>query len=354
MKTLFISLLLFSYGFTFAQLKISLEEKELIVKQIAEFPDQSEFSIAFVEGEEVLYYGLRKEKSGIKEVENQHHIFQIGSLSKVFTTQLLLFMIEEGKIKSLDEPVSENIELAIKGNPGFSFRQLASHSSGLPADPDNLGTTIFNAKNPYKEYSKEKFESYLQESLVMENQPGEAYKYSNLGMTLLGYAISEVSGQSYEALLQEKIFGPLGMTQSSTFRDQLEGSFVEGRNKKGKITPAWDFQIVAPAGAISSNVTDLVKWVHWNFDAMKNSFSEMGETQFAHNEHMDIALGWHIRKTPSKTPFLWHNGGTGGFKSCLALNAEQEKAVIILTNVGRSALRGQVDILCFKLMTMQE
>ena len=224
----------------------------------------------------------------------------------------------------------------------------------MPRDPDNLGTTIFNAKNPYKKYSKEKFENYLQKSLAIENPPGKAYRYSNLGITLLGYALSEISGKTYESLLQENIFGPLEMEQSSTNRTQLSGNFVAGRNKKGKKTPAWDFQVVAPAGAISSTVEDLVKWTYWNFDILKNSFSEMGKTQFAHNENMDIALGWHIRKVPSKTPFLWHNGGTGGFKSCLALNAEQEKAVIILSNAGRSAIRGQVDILCFKLMTMQE
>ena len=209
-------------------------------------------------------------------------------------------------------------------------------------------------KIPTKEYSKEKFEIFLQESLVMENPPGEAYKYSNLGMTLLGYVISEVSGQSYEALLQEKIFGPLSMTQSSTNRSQLTGNFVAGRNKKGKITPAWDFQVVAPAGAISSTTHDLVKWVGWNFELLKNSFSEMGKTQFSHTESMDIALGWHIRKKPAKSPFLWHNGGTGGFKSSLAINAEQEKAVIILTNVGRSSKRGQIDTLCFSLMALRE
>lgn len=354
MKTIFLSLLLLYYGFTFAQISISPEEKELIEKQLSAFPTHTEFSIAIVEGEEVVYYGLRKEKSGIKEVNNRDHIFQIGSLSKVFTTQLLLFMIEEGKIKDLDAIVRENLDIALKGNPDFSFRQLASHSSGLPSDPDNLGTTVFNAKNPYKEYSKEKFEAYLQESLILENPAGQAYKYSNLGMTLLGYALSEVSGQNYETLLQENIFGPLGMEQSSTDRAKLQGSFVRGRNKKGKETPAWDFQVVAPAGAISSNTIDLVKWVKWNFEILKNSFAEMGETQFSHSESMDIALGWHIRKKPAKSPFLWHNGGTGGFKSSLALNSEQDKAVIVLTNVGRSPKRGAIDTLCFSLMSMRE
>ena len=148
MRSIFLSILFLSVGHTFAQIGISAEEKELIETHLSLFPNQTEFSLAIINGNELSYYGLKKEKGEFKEIDNRSHIFQIGSISKVFTSQLLLFLKKEGQIKKLDDPLHEYIKLPLKGNPSFSFRQLASHSSGLPRDPDNLGTTIFNAKNP--------------------------------------------------------------------------------------------------------------------------------------------------------------------------------------------------------------
>lgn len=329
---------------------LNKNQVDLIHKTLKKLPDRTEFAIALVHGDEVIHYGITKEDGELKEIENKDHIFQIGSVSKVFTTQLLVHMVNEGSIKSLDEAVADMLPVKMKGNPVFTFRQLASHSSGLPSDPGNLNTTIFTAKNPYKKYSEENLIKFLTEDLRMEASPGSRYNYSNLGMTLLGFSLTQISGKTYEHLLQQEIFGPLGMENSSTEKGSLKKIFVQGLNKNGNPVPYWDFQVAAPAGAILSTTEDLTKYVQGNFKALENELASMKKTQVLVDEKMDVALGWHIIKNHSPQPFLWHNGGTGGFKSSLGLRLEDKKGVILLTNVGRGPMRKEIDLLCYKLM----
>lgn len=339
------------------QLSFAQEEKEqvqLIHQCMQQFPDKTQFAVALIDGNEVRHLGFEKSKGKILPTKNAQHVFQIGSLSKVFTTHLLLKLIQAGKIESLDAKVRENTSLLLKGNPDFTFRQLASHSSGLPADPDNLGTTIFNARNPYKEYTAEKLKDYLAERLELEAAPGTAYKYSNLGMTLLGYVLSEISGQNYEELLQAYILRDLNMTSTSTDASTLDNPLTLGYNKKGKETPYWEFKVVAPAGAILSTTEDLTKYVQGSFIALEKELAAMREVQIEGSDKMEVALAWHVIKGYSQSPFLWHNGGTGGFKSSLGLNPDSQKSVIILTNVGRSSTRRAIDTLCYELMKSLE
>lgn len=330
---------------------IANPQADLIAKTLSEFPNNSEIAIAIVSAKNVHFYGQRRTNDSIKKIDNSKNVFEIGSITKVFTTHLLLTLLEEKKIKSLDESIEPYLEFKIKDNPRITFGQLANHTSGLPS---NLEGSIFNtdASNPYKNWEKEKFVDYFTKDLKLKSIPGEKYQYSNVGMALLAYTICKIESQDYESLLQEDIFKPLQMEHSTTQRDLVKDFLVQGYNRKGKPTANWDMAEIKGAGAILSNVNDLSKYLMWNFSALNNQFTLMKQSTKTVNENLEIALGWHIIKNKTPKPFLWHNGGTGGYKSSMAINLDNETGIIILTNIGATdnPKKGLIDDLCFDLM----
>ena len=106
------------------------------------------------------------------------------------------------------------------------------------------------------------------------------------------------------------------------------------------------------AGAILSSVQDLSKYLNWNFTALNSSLLPMRQKTHTINDDMEIALGWHIIKNKSAQPYLWHNGGTGGYKSSMGINLSNNSGVIILSNIGatNNPQKGPIDKLCFDLM----
>ncbi|MEZ4893765.1 MAG: serine hydrolase domain-containing protein [Saprospiraceae bacterium] len=144
-------------------------------------------------------------------------------------------------------------------------------------------------------------------------------------MGLLGYAVTKLGNASYEDMLQNQIFKPLNMTSSTSNRKDVASKLVKGRNKKGKPAPNWDMAAFEGAGAILSTVSDLTKYTLWNFKALQNELQVMKELRFKTSEENGVALGWHIKNLSASSPVYWHNGATGGYKSCMAMDLEQPK-----------------------------
>jgi CubicO group peptidase (beta-lactamase class C family) len=243
------------------------------------------------------------------------------------------------------------LDFSIKGSPLITFRQLANHTSGLPAD---LAGSIFNTDpaNPYKNWDKEKLVEYFEKDLKLASKPGEKYQYSNIGMALLAYAICNIESKDFESLLQEKILRPILMENTTTKRDWVADSLIQGYNWKGKPTANWDMAEMKGAGALLSTVHDLSKYLLWTFKATNSQLAFMKEPTRVINENVDIALGWHIIKNETREPFLWHNGGTGGYKSSMGINLNNQTGIIILTNIGATGnpKKKLIDDLCFDLM----
>jgi len=335
--------------------EIEKAQVELIANTLSEFPNHSEIAIALVHSNKSVFYGLQQKNDSIGISNNSNLVFEIGSITKVFTTQLLINLLDEDKINSLDESVLPYLDFNIKGNPTITFRQLANHTSGLPS---NLSGSIFNtdASNPYRNWNREKLMNYFSKDVKLNSEPGVVYQYSNVGMALLAYTINKITGKEYESLLQENIFQPLEMIQSTTNRDLIQEYLVQGYNRKGKPTANWEMAEMKGAGAILSSTLDLSKFALWNFFALNNQLKLMSQSSLVINDNLEIALGWHIVKNKSTNPFLWHNGGTGGYKSSMAINLNNNTAVIVLTNIGATdnPKRQLIDNLCFDLMKTLE
>ena len=224
---------------------------------------------------------------------------------------------------------------------------LANHTSGLPRIDMGMINSSTDMGDPYKAYDEKALLDYLQNRMVLDTVPGTKFSYSNLGGGLLGYILCQKEHKTYEEELQQNIFIPLGMKSSTTMLAYVKDRVVKGRNNMGDVTSNWNFtDAAAGAGAIKSTAADMVRFIQANFTPNK-VYDLPRERTFTVKEGTDIGLGWIIN---TKKNIYWHNGGTGGYRSCLAMDVKNKNGVIILSNVSSfHNLSGNIDALCFAL-----
>ena len=327
----------------------STEIAEIIFAKTKDFPNKTQLSIAVIQNGETNYYGIIKENDTIKPTKNQNKIFEIGSITKVFTSTVFASLIEDKKLKLTDE-INTFYSFSIKDNTKISFQSLANHTSGLPRLPENLD--LSNETNPYKNYGKREIEEYLKNLLKLENEPLKISSYSNLGAGLLGYTLGLSQKTSFQKLLQKKVFDKYKMTNSFTSSQNLNDRLVKGLDGNGEVVANWDFDVLFGGGGILSSTEDLVKFANAQFNPKNKELALTRKPTFDIDESMKIGLGWHILKTDKGFNWVWHNGGTGGYSSSMVIDAEKKNGVIILSNA--SNINDNIDDLCFKLMKQIE
>ena len=327
---------------------ITQKQSEIIFENAKIFPNHTQISIAIIKDGKVNYYGINNKNDTILTVNNQKSVFEIGSISKVFTSTILANFVIDEKI-NLNDNINGYLKTSFNNDTEISFINLANHTSGLPRLPSNLDLTKVNPENPYKEYKEKGLEEYLTKHLELLNK--EKYQYSNLGAGLLGYTLSKIENTTYENLLQNKIFSKFNMYNSTSDINKIKGNLVKGLNNEGNDVPNWEFSVLAGAGAIFSTVEDLSQFAISQFDNSNKELKLTRKKTFEVNENMDIGLGWHILKSQSKNFWYWHNGGTGGYSSSMVIDENTKNGIIILSNVSAfNPNKGNIDKLCFKLM----
>mgnify|MGYP001047197566 FL=1 len=331
---------------------ITKEQSEIIFESTNIFPNNTQVSIAIIKDGKVNYFGIKKARDTISTSENKKSVFEIGSISKVFTSTLLANFVIEGKIKS-NENINDYLETPLNNNTEISFVDLSNHTSGLPPLPTNLDFTKVNPENPYKEYREKELKEYLTKHLELSNKG--VNQYSNLGAGLLGYTLSKIENDSYESLLQNKIFSKYDMQNSTADISKIKGDIIRGLNSEGKEVPNWELSVLAGAGGIFSTVVDLSYFAISQFDDSNKELKLTREKTFEINDNMDIGLGWVILKSQSDNLWYWHNGGTGGYSSSMVIDDKSKNGIIILSNVSTfNPNKGNIDKLCFELMKTLE
>jgi len=169
-------------------------------------------------------------------------IFEIGSITKVFTALLLADMVERGEV-ALDDPVRKYLPSGVtvpsRGRRDITLADLATHTSGLPRDPTNLD--LRSLADPYAEYRAADLHAFLA-GYSLQRDPGTQFEYSNVGMGLLGHALAMRAGLSYEALLTRRVLGPLGMRNTSVVVDEERRSRrATGHSQALAPVPWWHF-----------------------------------------------------------------------------------------------------------------
>jgi serine-type D-Ala-D-Ala carboxypeptidase/endopeptidase len=264
-------------------------------------------------------------------------IYEIGSVTKVFTSLVLADMIEKGEVKP-DDPVAKFLPATVKV-PSRNGRQitlldLSMQVSGLPRLPTNLKPA--DAANPYADYDAASLYAFLS-GYTLTRDPGEKYEYSNLAVGLLGHALALQAGMSYEELLRRRIFDPLGMHSTGiTLPEAQKKRLAPGYNASLQPVKNWDFAALAGCGAVRSTVNDMLKFVAANLELtdtpLKAAMRRMrAATKGIGAEDMEIGMAWHVL-TKFDTRIWWHNGGTYGYRSFVGFNPAKNEGAVVLCN----------------------
>ena len=148
--------------------EISKSQGNMIYRESKDFPNNTQLAIALIENGAPRFYGIERRNDTILGVKNKDHVFEIGSISKVFTATLLADFVLNNKL-ALNDPVSDYLPFKFKDTASITFKQLSNHTSGLPRLPGNFNILSVDFENPYKDYGEEQLEEYL--SLELELDP---------------------------------------------------------------------------------------------------------------------------------------------------------------------------------------
>lgn len=264
-------------------------------------------------------------------------VFEIGSITKVFTTSILAGMVADGSVR-LDDPVATFLPAAVH-MPARNGRQitlvdLATQSSGLPRLPANMAPR--DSTNPYADYTVDQMYAFLS-GYQLTRDVGQTYEYSNLGVGLLGHVLALKAGMSYEELVRRRILAPLGMRETAiTLSPALRARLAPGHDATGEVVPNWDLPTLAGAGALRSTAADLLTFLAANFDSGPMRMTHVSR-HAAGSASMTIGLGWHILARPGGASIIWHNGGTGGYRAFGGCDEARRVGVVVLTNANIGA-----------------
>jgi len=284
-------------------------------------------------------------------------IFEIGSITKVFTGAALASLVEEGVVTH-DDPVSALL-------PGWrvpdyqgrviTLKDLITHRSGLPRMPDGfekqalLDLVLMRlVKDPYRWRTPETVREFLA-GYELPRAPGSVDEYSNLGVGLLGYALAQKTGQSYEELIVRRICEPLGMRNTRiTMTPEMTAHDVQGYigplkwKRLHLIYPMnhWTMtEAYQGCGGLRSSVHDMLTFVKANLQAPEGPLGKVlarVQTPLAETSEVENCKTGYALMARSidglKGPMYWHNGGTAGYCSIMAFCREQQAGVVMLAS----------------------
>ncbi len=264
--------------------------------------------------------------------------FRLGSITKQFTSMLVMQQVAKGTIK-LEDPV-------VKYLPGYplpqgekvTVRHLLTHTSGTFNYTDRL-----NIRRDRNAYSLDSLIATFS-GLPLEFEPGSRYKYSNSGYVLLGAILQKATGMPYERLLAENIFAPLGMKNSGY--DHAEP--IIKKRAAGYDNPVAfgnaafiDMSVPFSAGALYSTVEDLYLWDRalYGETLLPKGAKELYFTPGLGH----YAFGWVVNNvpvgnSPDSTLSIWHGGGINGFNTVIMRFPREQHLIVLLNNTNNARL----------------
>jgi serine-type D-Ala-D-Ala carboxypeptidase/endopeptidase len=272
-------------------------------------------------------------------------LFEIGSLTKIFTAAALADAVTRGNV-SLDDPISKFLPLPATGIGDRTLKEFVTHTTGLPRLPSGFAwwwNLLRHPRDPYAHYSQRDLYAYLAR-LDAAKLPRGKFLYSNLGAGLLGDALAASQNSSYADLIARHVTAPLHMSRTYLDIPPLEQSFVaQPHNKYLRPTNLWTMSTFSGAGGLRSCMRDMLLLASTPpFRA--SMFQPLAP---AGGPDRNVGLGWMLRHSDSYQ-VAWHNGGTGGSRSFLGRELQTRRAVVILSNTCHS-----VDQLAARLLLGQ-
>jgi CubicO group peptidase (beta-lactamase class C family) len=273
---------------------------------------------------------------------NGDTIFEIGSVTKTFTTLLLQDASGRGEV-NLEDSISNYLPKSVRcpayGGKEITLLQLATHTSGLPEFPSNLSPGDGN--QAYSRYTAEQLYGFLS-GFTLTRKPGTKWEYSNVGMALLGHILTLKTGKDYESLVMERICRPLKMESTRiTLTDEMKSLLARGHDSSGAPLPGQKFSVMNGASGLRSTANDLLKYVSANLDLGPNHSSltplmklTQAPRSSAPPKHNITAMDWldHGNEQPPGMRLLGHGGATTGYYAFIGFDPDRRRGVVVLFN----------------------
>jgi CubicO group peptidase (beta-lactamase class C family) len=292
-------------------------------------------------------------------------VFELCSVTKVFTAVLLADMVERGEV-GLNDPIGQylppSVKVPTRGGKKIRLIHLATHTSGLPNTP--LTSSPQEGKPGYADYTAAQLYDFLS-GYTLTREIGSKFQYSNLGMGLLGHILSLRTGAPYRTLVIKRICRPLGMKDtrfelSSALRSRLAvGQYLDGQKAhKHQIPP-----LLSGAGGLRSTANDMLKFLAANIGLLKSPlYSAMQKTHVGQKsiqgDAFKAGLAWLVI-AEDNLHLLLHTGGRPGYRSFIGFDPRKKTGVVVLTNspqtiedIGYFALTNKLKV--FKLGEYKE
>jgi CubicO group peptidase (beta-lactamase class C family) len=268
-------------------------------------------------------------------------VFEIGSITKVFTALLLADMARRGEVK-LDDPVARHLPADFRV-PEVHGRQitladLATHTSGLPRMPTLPGEPLSPAwREAMARLSLDEFKTWLAGPHPSPPPDAGGWWYSNAGYALLGIALAHRGGRPYETLLQERVIAPLGL-RDTTFHPTraMKRRLAEGHDRSLAALAPFDGGIFAAAGGLRSTARDLARFAAAILPASGSRIEANAQFLLTTRRAApwiggEQALGWEVRNAPGG-PFVTKDGVTFGQTAAMAFDPDERRAIVVLSN----------------------
>ena len=285
------------------------EIREILVKRIDQQKQAVGIVVGVIEpaGRRVVAYGNLA--NGDPRTLDGDTIFEIGSVTKVFTSLLLADMVNRKEV-ALDDPAAkylpENVKMPERNGKSITLLDLSTHTSGLPRLPSNLKPK--DPHNPYADYSVDDLYQFLS-SYTLPRDPGSEFEYSNLGAGLLGHLLACRAGTDYESLIGSRITRPLSMPDTGiTLSSSMKRRMATGHNAMLAPVADWDLPTLAGAGALRSSANDMLTFLEaflgYRESPLAPAMKAMLEVRRpAGKTKIEVGLGWIITQlTAGRSP----------------------------------------------------
>lgn len=339
MKQVFIFLLILSSFQLLAQngdLKVEIERIILHDTDIS-LDETPGFIIGIIDQDSTYFVEFGSKEKGSKATLDAEDIFEVGSISKVFTSSLVSILVAEGKLRYEDKInffIPEKFQ-----NPRMdeiTILDLIQHTSGLPVRPYFFGLKEKDPQNPYGYYEKEELLSFYV-NFVPKSKGVFNYAHTNYG--LLEIVLESATQMSFDKLMDTYIFEPLEMDSSFVFFKERKKDIVTvGYDRAGRVTDPWTFASFGASEGVKTSASDLIKFMRCNLALLNHPYSDIfsinhsKEVETDFNASILTGRGWQIIDQKKGYDILTHNGKTNGHNAFISFIKETGTGVIILSN----------------------
>ncbi len=318
-----------------AQVKQQLRgEIEKIIRYDTEIDERKipGLAIAVLDHDSIYYYGYGTVDKSKDVLPDEHTIFEIGGLTKVFAASLVSILDGEGILKK-DTTVNTYLSEFERNKNDFNptLKALLTHTSGLGQLPDNFGEHEKIPENPFAFYSQKDLFDFYRNLSVGKNKEGK-YVYSHVGYAILERVVTNAMKKSFVDVMREKLIRPLDMSETKFFLpDSLRTVMAKGYNRAGEATPAWQYNSFIGAMGLKSTAFDLVKFLQAHMEEERFAKMQIPYANTGFDKRSFVGEGWHLLKR-RKHFVVTAIGVTKGYRAFVAFVKATKTGVVVLSN----------------------